>query len=202
MMPRKTPTDISEIPTEIFKIPTEIPETVGVFSSLFSGFIIRFPFHRDHRPHFACAIAEVAGDEGVLVVADVVPETALPAATGAGGNRWRSAFPSACHAGPAGSPACASFHSFVTSSSSLIISISKCMFVFRKNFPFFLNSESESITNVSSSWHARAIVLWAILPSVCASFISQIAFIISFVVILFSFLICDLTVKYPLSTIN
>lgn len=84
MMPRKTPTDISEIPTEIFKIPTEIPETVGVFSSLFSGFIIRFPFHRDHRPHFACAIAEVAGDEGVLVVADVVPETALPAATGAG----------------------------------------------------------------------------------------------------------------------
>lgn len=84
MMPRKTPTDISEIPTEIFKIPTEIPETVGVFSGMFSGFIIRFPFHRDHGPHFACSVAEVAGDEGELVVADVVPEAALPAATGAG----------------------------------------------------------------------------------------------------------------------
>lgn len=77
MMPRKTP-------TEIFKIPTEIPETVGVFSGMFSGFIIRFPFHRDHGPHFACSVAEVAGDEGELVVADVVPEAALPAATGAG----------------------------------------------------------------------------------------------------------------------
>lgn len=44
MMPRKTPTEISEIPTEIFKIPTEISETVGVFSRMFSGFTIRFPF--------------------------------------------------------------------------------------------------------------------------------------------------------------
>ena len=83
MMPRKTPTEISEIPTEIFKIPTEISETVGVFPGMFSGFIIRFPFHRDHGLHLACAVAEVAGDEGALVVAGVVPETALPAATGA-----------------------------------------------------------------------------------------------------------------------
>lgn len=72
------------LPTENSKTPTEISETVGVFSSLFSGFIIRFPFHRDHGPHFACAVAEVAGDEGALVVAGVVQETALPAATGAG----------------------------------------------------------------------------------------------------------------------
>ena len=83
MMPRKTPTDISEIPTEIFKIPTEIPETVGVFSGMFSEFIIRFPFYRDHDLQLACAVAEVAGDEGAPVVAGVVPETALPAATGA-----------------------------------------------------------------------------------------------------------------------
>lgn len=84
MMPRKTPTKISKIPTEIFKIPTEISETVGVFPGMFSGCIIRFPFHRDRRPHFACAIAEVAGDEDATVVAGVVPEAALPAATGAG----------------------------------------------------------------------------------------------------------------------
>lgn len=147
------------LPTENSKTPTEISETVGVFSGMLSGFIIRFPFHRDHGPHFACAVAEVAGGEGALVVSRIFPEAALPAATGGRGNRWRSVFPSASRADPAGSPACASFHSFVTSSSSLIISISKCMIVFRKNFPFFLNSESESITNVSSSWHARAIVL-------------------------------------------
>lgn len=139
---------------------------------MFSGFIIRFPFYRDHDLQLACAVAKVAWGVGAPVVAGRVPEAALPVAAGAGETAGVACFPSALREDPDGFPGCASFHSFVTSSSSLIISISKCMIVFRKNFPFFLNSESESITNVSSSWHARAIVLWAILPSVCASFIS------------------------------
>ena len=84
MMPRKTPTEISEIPTEIFKIPTEISETVGVFSGMFSGFIIRFPFYRDHDLQLACAVAKVAWGVGAPVVAGRVPEAALPVAAGAG----------------------------------------------------------------------------------------------------------------------